>query len=277
MGTEMTWMVLLQGVVLGLVQGATEFIPVSSSGHLVLVPWALGWEPPGLLFDIMVHWGTLAALVAIFWRDLWDVAVACVRGFGSRDFGSPDARLGWYLILGTIPGVVLGVLFEDFFESLFSSPGAVAGLLLVTGTFLALAEWRGEGPRGIREMRVPDALWVGLAQAAAIAPGISRSGATIAAGMARGLRRAAAARFSFLLSIPIIFGAGVLQIARLPGVSDAAAQLPLMAAGFVSAALSGYFVVQFLLRYLQKHPLYPFAIYCWAVGLTVLVALALGL
>ncbi|MGQ9585250.1 MAG: undecaprenyl-diphosphatase UppP [Anaerolineae bacterium] len=277
MGTEMTWLLWLQGAVLGLVQGATEFIPVSSSGHLVLVPWVFGWGPPGLLFDTMVHWGTLAALIAIFWQDLWAVITGWVQGLRAWDFRSPEARLGWYLVLGTVPGAVLGALLEGFFEGLFASPGAAAGLLLVTGTFLALVERFGEGRRGVREMRAADALWVGLAQAAAIAPGISRSGATIAAGMACGMRRAAAARFSFLLSVPIILGAGLVQLAQLPGASEAVPQLPLMAIGFVTAALSGYVVVQFLLRYLQRRPLYPFAFYCWAVGLTVLAALALGL
>jgi undecaprenyl-diphosphatase len=276
MGDPMAW-AWLQAALLGLLQGATEFIPVSSSGHLVLVPWLLGWAPPGLLFDSMVHWGTLAALVACFWPELREVAVGWLRGLWRREVRAPEARLGWYLILGTVPGAVLGALLEDFFERLFASPGAAAGLLLVTGTFLALAEWRGQGERAMREVNALDALLVGLAQAAAIAPGISRSGATIAAGMARGLRRAAAARFSFLLSIPIIFGAGVLQLAGLPGLADAAHQVPLMAIGFTTAALSGYAVIRFLLRYLQSRSLYPFALYCWALGLTALLVLALGL
>lgn len=272
-----TWWAWVQAALLGLLQGATEFIPVSSSGHLVLVPWILGWAPPGLLFDSMVHWGTLAALVAVFWADLREVVVGWLRSLGRGDFAAPEARLGWYLILGTVPGAVAGALLEDFFEGLFASPGTAAGLLLVTGTFLALAEWRGQGGRGMREVRAWDALLVGLAQAAAIAPGISRSGATIAAGMTLGLRRAAAARFSFLLSIPIIFGAGALQLATLPSIPDAPQQVPLMAIGFGTAALSGYAVIRFLLRYLQNRPLYPFALYCWALGLTALAALVLGL
>lgn len=271
------WWTWVQAALLGLVQGATEFIPVSSSGHLVLVPWLLGWASPGLLFDTMVHWGTLAAVVAIFWPELRDLTLGWLRGLWRRDLRAPEARLGWCLILGTVPGAVLGALWEDFFERLFASPGPAAGLLLVTGAFLALAEWRGQGGRAMREVNALDALLVGLAQAAAIAPGISRSGATIAAGMALGLRRAAAARFSFLLSIPIILGAGLFQLADLPGLADAARQVPLMVIGFTTAALSGYAVIRFLLRYLQSRPLYPFALYCWALGCTALLALALGL
>ena len=267
----------VQAAFLGLLQGATEFIPVSSSGHLVLVPWLLGWPSPGLLFDSMVHWGTLAALIAHFWPELKEVVGGWLTGLWRREFHAPEARLGWYLILGTVPGALAGALLEGAFARLFASPGAAAGLLLATGTFLALAEWRGKGVRAMREVNALDALVVGLAQAAAIAPGISRSGATIAAGMARGLRRATAARFSFLLSIPIIFGAGALQLTGLPDLADAAREVPLMAIGFTTAALSGYAVIRFLLRYLQNRSLYPFALYCWALGLTVLAAMALGL
>ncbi|NLE77712.1 MAG: undecaprenyl-diphosphatase UppP [Chloroflexi bacterium] len=277
MTADSTWLTMLQAVVLGVLQGATEFIPVSSSGHLVLAPWLLGWEPLGMLFDTMVHWGTLSALLVIFWRDLWEIATGWLKAVWARDWSSPKARLGWFLILGSIPGAVLGALFEDFFEGLFSSPGAVAALLLVTGLILALAERRGEGDQGMGHLKAPQVLLIGLAQAAAIAPGISRSGATISAGMGLGLRRGQAARFSFLLSIPIILGAGVLQLLSAPAGADLAAGLPAMAVGFVAAACSGYVVVRFLLRYLQRGSLFPFAVYCWVVGLGVLAAMALGL
>ncbi len=208
---------IIQAIILGIVQGATEFIPVSSSAHLVLVPWALGWQNPGLLFDTLLHWGTLAAVVTYFWRE-W---LAVIRAFFRSLFGhgpwsaasggrlaDPDSRLAWGLILGTLPAVVLGFLFKDFIEELFAAPVAVGFFLLVTAGLLALAERIGRREKPLANLNLPDSLTVGIAQAIAMAPGISRSGATMAAGMGRGLTREAAARFSFMLATPAILGAG---------------------------------------------------------------------
>jgi undecaprenyl-diphosphatase len=265
---------ILQAIVLGILQGATEFVPVSSSGHLVLVPWVLGWDSPGLVYDTVVHWGTLVAVVVYFWRDWWALIVAWLRGLVRWDWSEPEARLAWYLVLGTIPAVILGFFLEDFFESLFGQPAWVSFFLLVTAALLAISERLSSRSRQIKDLRWLDALLVGLGQAAAIAPGISRSGATMATGLLRGLERPAAARFSFLLATPIIFGAGLLQLADLFGAPDAMALVPPLAAGFVAAALSGYVAIWGLLRFLQRGRLYPFAVYCALAGIAgLLIAL----
>lgn len=273
---------IIQGIILGIVQGVTEFIPVSSSGHLVLVPWALGWQEPGLLFDTVVHWGTLIAVLAYFWRDWGGIA----RGFfdslairgpwnsapGGR-LASPQSRLAWSIILGTVPAVLIGLLFEDYVESLFSTPAIVAIFMLVTALILAVSERLGRRSRGLEALQLPDALAVGLAQAAAIAPGISRSGATIAAGLGRGLTRDGAARFSFLLSTPVILGAGLLQVAKTLTENVGEANWLLLLAGLAAAAVSGYLCIKFLLAYLRRGKLYVFAAYCALVGI---VALAIN-
>lgn len=266
---------IIQAILLGLLQGATEFVPVSSSAHLVLVPWLLGWDPPGLLFDTMVHWGTLLAVVAYFWRDWWAIATAWLHSLVRRDWrDDPQARLGWWIILGTIPAAVLGFLFEDFFESLFNRPAWVSFFLLVTAGLLVLAERLGRRVRAVASLGPADALLIGVGQAVAIAPGISRSGATITAGLLRGLTRPAAARFSFMLSSPAILGAGLLQLAKLFSSSDVTAQWPPLAAGLIAAAVSGWLCIWGLLRYLERRSLYPFAVYCAVAGL---VCLAIAL
>ncbi len=145
---------IVQAIILGLVQGASEFVPISSSGHLVLVPWLLGWPPPGLVFDTMVHWGTLVAVLAYFWRDFIALASAWGRSLASRNLGEPEARIAWLIIVGTLPAALMGYVGEDFFESLFAAPAWAAGLLLVTGLILALSEWlrpplEGTSPTGL--------------------------------------------------------------------------------------------------------------------------------
>jgi len=262
---------ILQAILLGLLQGITEFIPVSSSGHLVLVPWLLGWPEPELVFDTVVHWGTLLAVLAFFWRDWVDLITAWLRGLLRWDWSDPAARLMWLLIVGTIPAAVLGFLLEDFFESLFGEPAWVSVFLLVTAGLLALSERFGSRSREIGDLGWFDSLMIGLGQAAAIAPGISRSGATIATGLFRGLERPTAARFSFLLSTPIILGAGLFQLLDLASAPDRLAQVPALVAGFLAAAISGYVCIAALLRYLQRGRLYPFAIYCAYVGICCLI------
>ena len=262
---------IIQAIILGLLQGATEFIPVSSSGHLVLVPWLLGWDSPGLVFDTVVHWGTLVAVLAYFWRDWLTLIRAWLRGLVRWDWRDPAARLVWLLILGSIPAAVLGFMLEDFFESLFGKPAWVAVFMLVTAALLALGELLGNRTRKMADVGWPDALVIGLAQASAIAPGISRSGATISTGLFRGLERDAAARFSFLLATPIIFGAGMFKLMDLGAMADAAAQIPALVAGFLAAAVAGYICIWALLRYLQRGSLYPFAIYCACAGVFFLI------
>jgi undecaprenyl-diphosphatase len=269
----MNW---LQAIVLGIVQGLTEFLPVSSSGHLVLVPWALGWGAPGLLFDTMAHWGTLAAVVVFFRKDIWVLIRAWVDSVRARRITSPEARVAWLLILATIPAGLAGFFLNDFFTSLFGSPTAVAACLLVTGILLIVGDAFGRGEREMGKIKVADAVVIGLAQAVSIAPGISRSGATIVGGVLRGLSRQAAARFSFLLSIPIILSAGLLQLLKAIRGAEALGSFGVAAVGALAAAVVGYFAIAFMLRHLQRGRLLPFAIYCWCAGGLALIAALLG-
>jgi len=255
-----------RAIVLGLVQGATEFLPISSSAHLVLLPWFLGWEEPGLGFDTIVHWGTLSAVLSLFWRDLLAISRAWFRGLYRGRIEEDEAKLAWLIIIGTIPGVLAGAVLEDFFESLFGSPPLVALLLLVTGLILSISELLERKWRDCEELSFLDSFIIGVAQACAISPGISRSGVTIAMGLICGLRREEAARFSFLLSTPIIFGAGLLQLVNLFQVGELEAQFPLLLIGFLTSTVSGWLCIKFLLSYLRRGRLYPFAIYCLLAG-----------
>lgn len=261
-----------QAVLLGLLQGATEFLPISSSGHLVLVPWLLNWPIPGLPFDTVVHWGTAVAVIGYFWRDWLALLRGAWHGMRTRSLNDPGARLLLLLLLATIPAALAGAVLEDFFEGMFARPHAAAGFLLVTAAVLTLAEsgWRhlaahGEA-RPLSALSWIDALAIGAAQAVAILPGVSRSGATIAAGLGRKLERDAAARFSFLLSTPIILGAGAVQMADLVRSGGWADEGPVLLIGFLTALLSGAASVHFLLRYIRRYPLYPFALYCVLAG-----------
>ncbi len=273
---------LFQALVLGLVQGATEFIPISSSGHLVLVPWLLSWDKAPLAFDTTVHWGTLVAVVAVFWPALWKLIVAGLNSLlarvdKNRAYDRVQARLAWAIVLGSLPAALAGFFLEDFFEELFGKPVAAAVLLLVTSALLTSSERLSRRERSLEEIGWLDALFIGVAQAFAIMPGISRSGATIAAGLTREVRREAAARFSFLLSTPVIFGAGLfklLDLVQTGGVGDLAGPLIV---GFVTAAVSGYLCIRWLLNYLARRPLYVFAAYCLLFGLfNLVVALVRG-
>lgn len=268
----------MRALILGIVQGITEFLPVSSSAHLVLTPWLLQWENPGLAFDAMLHLGTLLAVVAYFWRDLWELVVSGLVSIRERSLGDdPNRRMAWFIVIGTLPAAVLGFALEDFFEGLFGAPLRVGVLLLGTGLLLASSERWSRRRQDLAELGLLDALFVGLGQALAIAPGISRSGATISAGLARGLGREAAARFSFLLSVPIVFGAGLFSLKELlesPWIIESPWSL---LAGFLSAAISGFLSIKFLLSYLRTRSLYPFAVYCWAVGLLAMLVTLLSL
>lgn len=256
---------------MGLLQGATEFLPVSSSGHLVLVPWLLGWPDPGLAFDSVLHLGTLLAVLLYMRAEIAAVAAGWWCSVRRRSLKLPEERLGWLIAVSAIPGAVLGFLAEDTFESLFASPRSVAALLLVTGLLLVVSERLGRRIRSVSQAGLRDAAWIGLAQAVAIAPGISRSGATIAGGLLRGLRREDAARFSFLIVIPIIAGAAGLQLAKLVVGGIAVRQGMNLVAGFIVAFLAGYAAIGFLLRHLRTRTLLPFALYCWGFGLLSLV------
>ena len=263
---------IIQAIILGIVQGATEFIPVSSSGHLVIVPWLLGWDKPSLLFDTMLHWGTLVAIFVVFWRDFLALIRAWFTSLARRSLADPNARLAWFIIVGTIPAVVAGLLFDDFLESMFLNPQAVGFFMLITAGLLAGSEQlakRSQATRDLEHMNWTDAIVIGVAQSFALLPGISRSGSTIAAGLGRGIRRDLAARFSFLLGTPAFFGAGLLQVAKAMGDDSAAlaGNVAPMLAGFIAAAVVGVLAIRFLLRYLRNRTLYVFSVYCLVVGL----------
>jgi undecaprenyl-diphosphatase len=266
---------IIQAIVLGFVQGLTEFIPVSSSGHLVIVPWLLGWEHQSLLFDTVLHWGTLISILAVFWRDLWDIFVATLDSLVRQSLADPNARLGWYIVVSSIPTAVTGLFLKDFVESLFNQPLSVGCFMLVTATLLTTSELIAQRRcpmKDLMKMGWGQALWIGLAQAVALAPGISRSGTTMAAGLGTGLRREEAARFSFLLGAPIFFGAAVLQLVDSLTVDPAEvmAQAPELVIGMMVSAVVGYFAITGLLNYLRRRSLYLFAIYCLVIGILVI-------
>jgi len=269
---------LLQALILGIVQGLTEYIPVSSSAHLVLVPWALGWEfepNAAFAFDVLVQMGTLVAVVVYFWKDLLHMSRAVLQAVRERSvIQDPYVRLAGWIVLGTVPAVIAGLALKDTVESAFGSPVATSAFLLVTATLLLIAERIGKRLRPLESLTWKDAVWIGLAQAVSIFPGISRSGASISAGLICGLDRPSAARFSFLLSIPVMIGAGGLALADLASLPSAASFAPAVAVGFVSAAVVGYASIRWMLGFVTRHSLAVFSAYCAIIGL---LGLGLGL
>ncbi|MBI4929074.1 MAG: undecaprenyl-diphosphatase UppP [Anaerolineae bacterium] len=271
-------MSLLQAIILGIIQGLTEFLPVSSSAHLVITPYLLNWklDPQfAFTFDVLVQDGTLVAVILYFWKDLWQIAKAFVLGLVQRKpFADEQSRLGWYLILATIPAGLFGLFVKPYVEAAFASAIATALFLFVTAAFLLTAERWGKRSRDLSHFDWKDALVMGLFQALAIFPGVSRSGSTITGGMLRQLDRRSAARFSFLMSVPVMIAAGALETVdalQMPGFISA---LPVILAGFLAAGVVGFLSIHWLLSFLQKRSLTAFAIYCVAFGaLTLVVAL----
>ena len=248
---------MLHDIVLGIVQGLTEFLPISSSGHLVVVPALLGWRQPSLTFDLVLHFGTLIAVVAVYRSDLWQLAL------GLLDKGTDPARarrLLMLLIIGTVPAGVAGLALGGFFKDSFNAPIATCVQLFATALLLLAAEWITNRPRrGHREIDATASGVIGVAQAVAILPGISRSGATIAAALGMGIERGDAARYSFLLSIPAIAGAIATQI---PDVANGSFHITsAVIAGFVAATVSGYIAIEGFLKFLRTHSLRTFAYY----------------
>ena len=267
-------MTFLQALTLGLVQGLTEFLPISSSAHLVLVPAFFNWQLPEsetFIFSVLVQWGTLAAVLIYYWRDLLPIGLAMLASLRSRSLADPRARLGWLLILGTLPAILIGWLIRDEVQSAFTSTAATGFFLLVTGLLLVLAELVGNRRLRVEDVSGCEALIIGLFQALSLFPGISRSGASIAGGMAVNLRRDSAARFSFLLAVPVMIAAGVVALLDLSAMPAGGDFVPLLLAGFVVSALVGYLSIHWLIRYLSSHSLYPFAIYCAIVGVLAIV------
>jgi undecaprenyl-diphosphatase len=282
---------LYQAVVLGIVQGLTEFVPISSSAHLIIVPWLVHWNDPGLIFDVALHLGTLTALVWFFWEDWVRLISAGVRSIIEWKIGDDtDRRLAWFLVIGTIPGVIAGLLAENAIERMFHQPNtphtlgamvAMAAIIALLGLGLFIAERTARHVRRLEQISLRDTLLIGISQAAAIFPGVSRSGATITSGLAIGLRRETAARFSFLLAAPIILGAGVKSLLDVPGELATgmmtSSDLLMLAVGFLAAAVSGYLSIKFLLRFLQTHSTDVFVYYRWVLAVLVAaVALSRG-
>lgn len=263
-------MSLIQAILLGILQGATEFIPVSSSGHLVLVPWLLGWSPAGLTFTLFVHLGTAIGVLAVFWED-W---VAMVRGalhwLRTREVND-DFRLALLLVLGVLPVAIIGVIFQVFFEGLFERPLIAMLMLLVTAALLIISERLGKLERNIDDVTWQDSLFIGIAQVLAILPGVSRSGTTIAAARLRNMERDSAARFSFLLATPLIIGAALVQMIELAAGGMNGNSATLIIAGFLAALISAYFVIHWLLAYLRTRSTNVFAVYCVAASLLCIV------
>lgn len=259
-------MSIFQGIILGIIQGLTEFLPVSSSAHLVLVPYLLQWRldaDSAFVFDVIVQLGTLAAVIIYFWKDLIAIIQAMLAALkAGQPFRDGPSLLGWWIVLATIPAGLAGLLLKSKVEAAFASPLVTAIFLFVVAIIMTLAEGLGKQNRSLEAMRLPDAVTVGLFQALAIFPGISRSGATISGGLLRGLNRDAAARFSFLMSVPIMLAAGALAVKDLAELPNLAQFLPVMLLGFLVAGVVGYFAIRWLLGYLRKNSLIPFALYC---------------
>lgn len=276
---------VVQAILIGILQGLTEFIPVSSSAHLELAPWIAGWPADGLLgslsFDVFLHLGTLLALLGYFGRDWLRLLGAAAASIRERRIGDDsDRRLAWLLILGSIPAALIGFVGEDLIDSVLHADNdgvrlSIAGFLVLGAVALWLADRLGSRRREIAGLDAPSAFTIGLSQALALLPGISRSGATISAGLALGLTRESAARFSFLLATPITLGAGLYGSRKLLDVSHTGIEWLAIVAGFAAAAISGMLAIGFLLSWLRHRSVAIFSLYRLAfAGLIVALVLA---
>ncbi len=277
-------MELTEALVLGVVQGLTEFLPVSSSAHLILVPWLMGWKSEGLVFDVSLHVGTALAILAYFWRDWVTLAWEAVQGIAvGQPLATRERRLAWYLVVGTLPAAVIGLLLESKIETMLRSPLVTVVTLAGIAWVLYMGERRGRRQRSLNDFRWGDAIWIGLSQALALIPGVSRSGITMSTALLRDVDRPSAARFSFLLATPVIVGAGMLEARRLikavraPEMAASAAlanpgdiNWTALAVGTSCAALVGFVCIRYFLRYLQTNSFKPFVIYRFVLAAIVL-------
>jgi undecaprenyl-diphosphatase len=268
--------------VLGITQGVTEFAPVSSSGHLIIVPWLFGWtilQNPELnkTFDVALHVGTLIGALVYFRHDVARYLAAWAGSVRRRSISTVDERLAWALVVGTIPGAVAGALFESVIEDKLGQPWLIAVMLVVLGVILVAVDSIAPVRRAMADLSVRDGLVMGLAQAVALQPGVSRSGVTITAGRALGLDRESAARFSFLLALPIIAGAGALKGFDVAGTGLPSGMAWPFVWGMVSSAASGFLVISFLLSYLRRHSFVVFLVYRVAVAALVFTVIAAGI
>ncbi len=264
---------------LGVVQGLTEFLPISSTAHLILVPVIFGWTDEllnSLSFDVALHLGTLLALLAVFWRDWISLTTAALRSIRERSLADPQARLAWLIALATIPGALAGVLFQKQIEHQLRSPLVIGVAMIGIAILLAIIDRMSAKTYDEQKLGPISALAIGIGQAIALIPGVSRSGATIAVGLAAGLTRPAAARFSFLLSTPIILGAIAKQALDLIRGGVPASDIPPMIVGILAAAITGYLCIHFLLAYLRRRSLMVFVVYRVILGAIVIVMTLTG-
>ncbi|MFT4229072.1 MAG: undecaprenyl-diphosphate phosphatase [Microbacterium sp.] len=266
-----------EAIVLGLVQGLTEFLPISSSAHLrILGVFLPGAEDPGAAFTAITQLGTETAVVVFFWRDIVRIVGRWFRSLTGRvPRDDPDARMGWLIIVGTLPIVVLGLLFQDQIETVFRSMWIIAAMLILFGVLLGVADLVGAKKRRLQDLTVGHGAVYGVAQALALIPGVSRSGGTITAGLFMGYERAAAARYAFLLAIPAVFGSGFYQLFKSAG-EQGPFTLAETAAATAVAFVVGLAVIAFFMKWISRHSFLPFVIYRVALGAVLLVLLALG-
>lgn len=267
---------LLRSVVLGLLQGLTEFLPISSSAHLAIFPQLFGWGDPGAAYTAVVQIGTEAAVVLYFWRDIWGIGSGWVKAlFSAEARKAPAWRMGWFIIIGSLPIVILGLFLEDIIDREFRSLWVIATTLVVLGVVLGLAEKFGRKDRSIDLLTPRHAVLLGAAQAAALVPGVSRSGATISMGLFLGYERQAATRYAFLLAIPAVVGAGVYKLKDIPGGENAYGTGPTIV-GTIVAFVVGLAVIHWLLRYVSTRSYAPFVVYRIVLGLAVMALLGTG-
>lgn len=267
--------------ILGIVQGLTEFLPISSSAHLIVIPWLLGWKPDRLAFDVALHVGTALAILCYFWKDWWDLGREAVIGLAEgQPLANEKRRLAWYLVVGSLPAAVVGYAFESRVEEALRSPLVTVGTLTALALVLYAADRYSSRLRTIDQFSWADAIWVGLSQAVALIPGVSRSGITISTAMFRNADRASAARFSFLLATPVIIGGGILEGSKLlkavrmarTGMADPVAiSWGAFALGVSCAAVTGLFCIRYFLRYLRSGSFFPFVIYRFVLAAVVLL------
>ncbi len=266
----------LQAVVLGVLQGLTEFLPISSSAHLRIFPELWGWGDPGAAFTAVVQIGTELAVLLYFWRDIWRIGSTWLKSLVRPEYrGQLDARMGWFIIFGSLPIVVLGILLKDVIEEDFRSLWIIGTTLIVGGIVLGIADRVGGTSKTLKQLSMRDALLMGGAQACALVPGVSRSGATLSMGRFLGYDRETATRYAFLLAIPAVIGAGLFQLKEIPDGDNLYGWGPTIVATVVSF-LVGYAAIAWLLRYVTTHSYMPFVLYRIALGGLTLVLVGAG-
>ncbi len=257
----------LHALALGAIQGLTEVLPISSSAHLIIIPQLSGWPESGLTFDVALHLGTLVALSLYFWRDILDMSYNFIGSISGKGLHSAGNRLPWYIIIATIPAAIVGKTFEEPIEQVFRhNTSIICSFLIIFGLILAFADTTGAKRWKLDRITLKSAFVIGLAQCLALIPGVSRSGITITAALFLGFNRETSARFSFLLSLPIVFGAAVLKVGHLLKSGIPAGEMTPLLVGVASSAVFGYLSIVFLLKLVQRYSLYPFVWYRLAAG-----------